>query len=85
MNAAAAVEGVRITGVDSAEAREAGLQPGMADLCFAVLDEIDHGLLVLGNRGEVKFANRAAWRACFLRRSALGSSSFSSSALSSSS
>lgn len=41
----------------------AGLQPGIADLCLAVLDEIDHGLLVLGNRGEVKFANRAAWRA----------------------
>ncbi len=41
-----------------------GLQPGITDLCLAVLDEIDHGLLVLGNRGEVKFANRAAWRAC---------------------
>ena len=54
----------RFQAFDGRERGVSGLQPGMADLCFAVLDEIDHGLLVLGNRGEVKFANRAAWRAC---------------------
>lgn len=42
----------------------APLQPSVTDLALAVLDEIDHGLLVLDHRGEVKFANRAAWRAC---------------------
>lgn len=45
-------------------ASPAASQDRWADLSLAVLDEIDHGLVVVGVSGEVRFANRAAWRAC---------------------